>query len=111
MKWRVEFRPEVEQDVADAPPGMRRVRRDLVRCSWRKSFAFGMRLRRIRCSIVVGTLLRISDGVIPTASLTASSMKQVRMSEPSWSRPCYTPRDTIGGGGQEFERRGGGIWI
>lgn len=64
MSWRVEFRPEVEEDAAEAAawyearqPGLGGPR------SWRNSFSSGMRLRKIPSPPEKGYTLALSRTV------------------------------------------------
>jgi hypothetical protein len=82
VKWRVEFRPEVEQAVAEAAAWYDAQQPVRGRVLLRKLFAFGMLWQKIRCSIVVVTRRGISDDVTRSDSLTAWCTKWLKRNMP-----------------------------
>lgn len=72
MNWRVEFRPEVEQDVANGATWYEARQPGLGAEFVEEVIRSGMLSRIIPYSIAADTGQEISAGAIPSASLTAS---------------------------------------
>jgi hypothetical protein len=82
MKWRVVFRPEVEQDVAEAARWYESKQAGLGAEFVEEVFKSGTRLEKILYSTPDGIRAKVSAGVILKDFLTASFTKLSKQGKP-----------------------------